>query len=974
MPVEFRAFYQALYGSERHPFPWQERLAAQVEVGLMPPVLALPTSSGKTSVLEILVWALALQVGRSPAERSVPLRLFYVIDRRLVVDEVTAHARALAAKLAAAAKAEQADPKLRWVALQLLEYTQGVEAERCPLAVATMRGGMYRQDRWAERPDQPLICVSTVDQVGSRLLFHGYGLTPGRRPIHAGLIGFDTLVIVDEAHLSGPFCATLRQVAHLQAGAQELFAPPLRLLTMTATPDQPEAVPFALTQDDLEDEALGPRLKASKPARLLETADLIETSVREVRSLIEGEPDLQVIGVVLNRVDTARAVHRLLADTFPDQVLLLTGRIRPVDRDELLAEKRQYMEAKSTRPTHTPGPLILVATQTVEVGANLDFDALITEAAPLGALRQRFGRLNRLGRRTQSPAVILRRKEEKAEDPIYGPALAKSWDWLRAHARTEGKGKRAQQVIDLGVTALATPSAAEHRELQISLRHATLRRADVAILAETRPEPATVPDLAPFLHGCASGARADVLVVWRSDLTSENDGQWKEIVRRRPPLLREAMPVPLWAVQRWLGGKSEEAGAVSDLVGDPGATRVDKGRPVLRWRGPDDTAVIRPRRIRPGDTIVLPAAYGGADRFGWAPLEDEVVVDLADRCRAEVSIYRHGKTDRLTVSLHAAQADTFAEAVERRVFRARLARLIDLIGDELGKGDESVQRVVAELLAELPSHLQCLHSYLSVGTLDRLELYPDKEGVQLFFMVPPQAAPLTREETELLETETDEDERPPGVGKAIALRQHLDGVAALTERFARNLALPPGLVETLHFSAQYHDVGKLDHRFQAFLCGGDRVEAASLAEPLAKSGQEFPAHRQRQILDLSGYPARQRHEGQTAYHLAALPTLPSRVPEPTLCLGVVEGHHGWGRPLFPVPGHADETEVEALIEGEAVRVSSRHGLWQVSTPTMQRFHELNARFGFWGYAYLQAILRLADQLQSRLEAEGREEE
>ena len=464
-----------------------------------------------------------------------------------------------------------------------------------------------------------------------------------------------------------------------------------------------------------------------------------------------------------------------------------------------------------------------------------------------------------------------------------------------------------------------------------------------------------------------------MLVVWRSDLTTKNKDYWGQIVSHGPPLLREAMPVPLWAVQRWLGGKSEGAGAVSDLVGDPGTARVDKGRPALRWRGPDDAIVIPPQDIRPGDTLVLPASYGGADRFGWAPLEDRAVVDLADRCRAELSIYRRHKADRLTVSLHMAQADTIAEAVKRHCFAARLARLIDLVDDDPGHGDGPVERVVAELLLCLPDHLVRLEKYLSVADLERLQLCPDREGVRLFFKIPLQAEPLTQEETELLETETDEDERLPGVGKAIALHPHQDSVATLAERFARNLALPPGLVETLRFSGQYHDVGKSDYRQQVFFCGGDWVEAANLDEPLAKSGQEFPAHRQRQILKDSGYPARQRHEGQSAYHLASFPTLPRFVPEPDLCLGVVEGHHGWGRPLFPVPSHTDAVEVEAQIEGETVKVSSRHDLWRVDSPTTERFHQLNERFGFWGYAYLQAILRLADQLQSRIETEGREE-
>ena len=83
----------------------------------------------------------------------------------------------------------------------------------------------------------------------------------------------------------------------------------------------------------------------------------------------------------------------------------------------------------------------MVATQCIEVGANLDFDGLVTEVASMDALEQRFGRLDRDGRQAEehgaTHAAIVAQKDQVAkrfEDALYGGAMAATWNWLKEHA------------------------------------------------------------------------------------------------------------------------------------------------------------------------------------------------------------------------------------------------------------------------------------------------------------------------------------------------------------------------------------------------------------------------------------------------------------------------------------------------------------------------------------------------------------
>ncbi|MGH3949856.1 MAG: DEAD/DEAH box helicase family protein, partial [Pseudonocardiaceae bacterium] len=81
------------------PYPWQRRLAERCAHDHPPAVIAVPTGTGKTMTIDALVWALAHQAERPAAERTVGVRIVWAIDRRIIVDEVHEHARALAETL-----------------------------------------------------------------------------------------------------------------------------------------------------------------------------------------------------------------------------------------------------------------------------------------------------------------------------------------------------------------------------------------------------------------------------------------------------------------------------------------------------------------------------------------------------------------------------------------------------------------------------------------------------------------------------------------------------------------------------------------------------------------------------------------------------------------------------------------------------------------------------------------------------------
>jgi CRISPR-associated endonuclease/helicase Cas3 len=233
-PSDFSAFFNEVHGCE--PFPWQARLLRQVaESGAWPSVLDLPTGSGKTAAIDIALFHLALDAERGK-QRRAPVRIAFIVDRRLVVDDAFSRARRLEQALAA-----PCGPITARVAQRLARLS----ADGTPVVARRLRGGVPREDDWARTPSQPTVLCSTVDQVGSRLMFRGYGVSDSMKPVHAGLLGSDCLILLDEAHLAEPFRQTLDWIGIYRGPAwrEHEHAAPWGTALLTAMPGEQSARP-----------------------------------------------------------------------------------------------------------------------------------------------------------------------------------------------------------------------------------------------------------------------------------------------------------------------------------------------------------------------------------------------------------------------------------------------------------------------------------------------------------------------------------------------------------------------------------------------------------------------------------------------------------------------------------------------------------------------------------------------------------
>jgi CRISPR-associated endonuclease/helicase Cas3 len=149
---------------------------------------------------------------------------------------------------------------------------------------------------------------------------------------------------------------------------------------LSATPGDTKEPRFELASAEIEpDSALGPRLCARKPTRIVEVSGREDVATRiasDAKNLIDKH---DVVAAVMNRVDTALAVFAALKKTLGEgtDVVLLTGRMRPLDRDDVLAAYRPRIATGERTRSGTERRLVVVGTQCIEAGADFDFDAMV---------------------------------------------------------------------------------------------------------------------------------------------------------------------------------------------------------------------------------------------------------------------------------------------------------------------------------------------------------------------------------------------------------------------------------------------------------------------------------------------------------------------------------------------------------------------------------------------------------------------
>ena len=956
---DFKDFFEDVHG--KLPFKWQTELVQRICDKGWPKALDMPTSSGKTAVIDMAVFHLALESEKK--DRKAPLRIAFVVDRRLVVDDAFDHARNITDKL------QNSDNP---ITCKISKALRAISPNDKPLEVVKLRGGMSRENDWAKTPSQPLVIISTVDQLGSRLLFRGYGVSHTMRPIHAGLLGTDILIILDEAHTSQPFLDTLEQIQKRRHGR---IQHPFHVIFMSATlPSKQTDVfpPKERREYLLSDDKIRKRIDAHKYAELVKVkSDSIATQFAEKGFKLADGEGVRTIGIVVNRVSLARQIFETIKNRIKERkgnkAHLLIGRCRPFERDVFV--KHELDKIRNNDKTQNDEVVFFISTQCIEVGVDVSFDALVTQIAPIDSLCQRFGRLNRIGTNKTSNAIIIAPAGDissKADDPVYKKASANTWKYLK-NITNDNK-------IDFGIRYFEHPKNDEL--VAPKLESVRIFPAYIEFWMQTRPTPYPDPDPALFLHGIGSKS-ADVQIIWRADLENNEDSDWRTLCSR--PSSLEAISVPLWTAKKWLAGKDDDI--INDVEGsvepkDKEMDKIDEKKYVLLWCGikNSDTGMIESNKIRPGHTIIVPDSYGGCDKYGWDSNKRDPVKDIG----VETNLIHYRL---LSMRFVKSMMDEFTEphvwnAVKEATYEHANDDNVEEFFNTLINIDgfpEPWKKMINVLKhnGSYPSKNMFSIDIRVEDERSRITGFAYKKKLkksqirEIFTSWKRYDAAFLNIDLEDVSEATTEEEHSENT--QVMLSEHCKGVKDMVTKFGKHERLGKIVLGDIQLAAWLHDSGKAERKMQAFLTRRDVDEMPkdiSSSELFAKSIYEFKSNAEyEKYRKMAQLPKGYRHECLSV-SLAKNHRDFKKANDCELVLYLIGTHHGYGRPLFPPV--ADSSDV-GICSFDGTTSSVDYNVAKLDSDWVDMLEQLHQRYDPWELAHMEAIIRLADHRQSEEE-------
>lgn len=916
------------------PTSWQIRLYKDCFAnGVIPAAIDIPTGLGKTAVMAL--WLIARSQGA-----NLPRRLVYVVDRRAVVDQATDFAISLRKNLDNQG--------------QELKATLGLIGQSLP--ISTLRGQHIDNREWLEDPSIPAIIVGTVDMIGSRLLFEGYGVSRKMRPYHAGLLGADTLVVLDEAHLVPPFEKLLETI---EANPKEFAArsdednnliPQFRLLSLSATGRERMGSVFRLEDSDLDEPHLvvpvtRPRLNAKKSleVKLADERGLAVELAREAWVLSgNGQQPVRCL-VYCDKRETARTVQIELdklahvgqnkgKECQEIKIGLFVGARRIFERENAAKELQDMGFIAGSKVARTK-PTFLVATSAGEVGVDLDADYMVCDLVNWERMVQRLGRVNRRGEGDAKIIVLVpnspQPKNKDKPTPAELEKIALHVQQVDALCSPLTKlPSNGEGIYDASPGALRDLKirANEDRKLQALLDQATsspplrpaLTRALVDAWSMTSLKEHTGrPGIAPWLRGWVDDM-PQTAVVWRKHLpvrtgngASVKKQEIESFFEAAPLHASEMLETETWRVVDWLMDRTEALTGI--MAGGWDSTNEKQDGMSI---------IVSGLPLQSVSTVAFVLTQGGELRQSWTLDE---LFDLKRRLDVSQSGVKKIIKDDLNRKLAGAAlvVDTRLGGLNEHGMldegNAGTPQTADDGGDWLSSDDGTP--VIRFKVRSLSTEEQTVSNKQWRERL-RFAVEKTSEGEVTRWLVV---------EKWRSDAATEEDR---SVGPDQTLKEHQEWAVKRSRELAERIGLPELYAEMLAVAARLHDEGKRAERWQrAFNADRDAIYAKTKG-PL-------------NVALLDGY----RHEFGSLPFAEIDPEFKS-LPEALqdLVLHLIAAHHGQARPIVFADGCEDAPP--SVLETRAREVALR-------------FARLQKRWGPWGLAWWEALLRAADQQASR---------